>query len=78
MNVSVLGVQYGLFTHTHDGYGLNDAFDRSVSLLMQDSRDSGQVRKWPLATTPFACGDSARPRFMRSAGVRSGSALGDG
>ena len=27
------GVEYPLFTHVHHGYGLNDAFDRSVTLL---------------------------------------------
>ena len=32
-NVTVAGVEYPLFTHVHHGYGLNDAFDRSVTLL---------------------------------------------
>ena len=30
-----MGVQYPLFTHAHHGYGLNDAFDRSVALLIE-------------------------------------------
>ena len=33
-NVTIMGVQYPLFTHAHHGYGLNDAFDRSVALLV--------------------------------------------
>ena len=33
-NVSILGVTYSLFTHAHQRYGLNDAFDRSVSILL--------------------------------------------
>ena len=32
-NVTVAGVEYPLYTHVHHGYGLNDAFDRSVTLL---------------------------------------------
>jgi hypothetical protein len=31
--VTVAGVEYPLYTHVHHGYGLNDAFDRSVTLL---------------------------------------------
>lgn len=34
-NVSIMGVQYPLYTHVHHGYGLNDAFDRSVTLLLE-------------------------------------------
>jgi hypothetical protein len=33
-NVTVMGVRYPLFTHVHHHYGLNDAFDRSVSALL--------------------------------------------
>ena len=33
-NVSILGVQYNLYTHAHHKYGLNDAFDRSVEILL--------------------------------------------
>ena len=36
-NVTIMGVQYPLFTHAHYGYGLNDAFDRSVALLIESS-----------------------------------------
>ena len=32
-----MGVQYPLFTHAHHGYGLNDAFDHSVALLVNSS-----------------------------------------
>ena len=32
-NVTVAAVEYPLYTHVHHGYGLNDAFDRSVTLL---------------------------------------------
>lgn len=32
-----MGVQYPLFTHAHHGYGLNDAFDRSVALVVKSS-----------------------------------------
>lgn len=34
-NVSILGVQYNLYTHTHRKYGLNDAFDRSIEILLR-------------------------------------------
>ena len=33
-NVTIMGVQYPLYAHVHHGYGLNDAFDRSVALLL--------------------------------------------
>jgi hypothetical protein len=32
-----MGVQYPLFTHAHHGYGLNDAFDRSIALLVESN-----------------------------------------
>ena len=52
-NVTIMGVQYPLFTHAHYGYGLNDAFDRSVALLVDsreaaptpDSTRQGQIRQ---------------------------------
>ena len=55
-NVTIMGVQYPLFTHAHHGYGLNDAFDRSVALLVEtsevaptpDSRRQGQNRQQAL------------------------------
>lgn len=34
-NVSILGVQYNLYSHAHYEYGLNDAFDRSVEILLR-------------------------------------------
>ena len=34
VNVTVAGVRYGLYTHVHHHYGLNDAFDRSVELML--------------------------------------------
>ena len=44
-NVTIMGVRYPLFTHVHHHYGLNDAFDRSVSALLSltplDSSGSG-------------------------------------
>ena len=30
-----MGVRYPLYAHVHHGYGLNDAFDRSVTLLLE-------------------------------------------
>lgn len=33
-----MGVEYPLYTHVHHGYGLNDAFDRSVTLLLDSSQ----------------------------------------
>ena len=32
-----MGVQYPLFTHAHHGYGLNDAFDRSIAILVESN-----------------------------------------
>ena len=48
-NVSILGVQYNLYTHAHHKYGLNDAFDRSVEILLRgpplkDSKNNLWVR----------------------------------
>ena len=48
-NVSILGVQYNLYTHAHHKYGLNDAFDRSVEILLRgpslkDSENNVWVR----------------------------------
>ncbi|KAK9807631.1 hypothetical protein WJX72_004780 [[Myrmecia] bisecta] len=34
VNVTIMGVQYSLYTYVHHHYGLNDAFDRSVTLLL--------------------------------------------
>lgn len=34
MNVTVAGIDYPLYSHVHHGFGLNDAFDASVSLLV--------------------------------------------
>ncbi len=36
------GVEYPLFTHVHHGYGLNDAFDRSVTLLTRHASGRGR------------------------------------
>ena len=55
-NVTIMGVQYPLFTHAHYGYGLNDAFDRSVALLVDSSEAAptpngvrqGQIRQQAL------------------------------
>jgi len=41
-NVTVAGVEYPLFTHVHHGYGLNDAFDRSVTLLTRHASGRGR------------------------------------
>ena len=47
-NVTVAGATYGLYTHVHKHYGLNDAFDRSVKLLqvqqLATSRESLHVQ----------------------------------
>ena len=34
MNATVLGVSHLLYAHVHHHYGLNDAFDRSVAILL--------------------------------------------
>ncbi len=41
-----MGVQYPLYTHAHYGYGLNDAFDRSVALLV-DSPEASPAHESP-------------------------------
>ena len=70
-NVSILGVQYNLFTHAHHRFGLNDAFDRSVEILLQgpalrDADDNVWVR---LLTGAFlaACAVTVIDRTMRPA-----------
>ena len=35
VNLTVMGVQYALFSQIHHGFGLNDAFDRSVGILQR-------------------------------------------
>eukprot|EP00271_Cylindrocystis_brebissonii_P021331 TRINITY_DN7533_c0_g2_i1.p1 TRINITY_DN7533_c0_g2~~TRINITY_DN7533_c0_g2_i1.p1 ORF type:complete len:1181 (+),score=175.97 TRINITY_DN7533_c0_g2_i1:1123-4665(+) len=41
-NVSLAGRNFNLYAHSHAGYGMNDAFDRSVMLLMlEDERGKG-------------------------------------
>ena len=35
VNLTVMGVQYALFSQMHHGLGLNDAFDRSVGILQR-------------------------------------------
>ena len=35
-------MQYPLYTHVHHGYGLNDAFDRSVTLLLDSSQANSE------------------------------------
>lgn len=47
-NVSVMGVKYSLFTHAHHRYGLNDAFDRSVSILLDGPALRDNVWVWSL------------------------------
>lgn len=37
-NVSLLGAEYSLYTQSHYHFGLDDAFERSVSLLVDDKK----------------------------------------
>ena len=67
-NVSILGVQYGLYTQTHNEHGLNTAFDRTVDVLMKKPERLGRnaesqgTQAWvcnPSSTsdeTPFCTG----------------------
>lgn len=41
LNVSVLGAQHALYTHSHYHFGLDDAFERSVTLLLEQRQDKG-------------------------------------
>lgn len=36
LDINVLDTKYQLYCHVHQGYGLNDAFDRGVSLLLAE------------------------------------------
>jgi Golgi nucleoside diphosphatase len=36
VNISLLGTQHSLYTHSHYHYGLEDAFERSVSILLEE------------------------------------------
>jgi len=36
LDINVLDTKYRLYCHVHQGYGLNDAFDRGVSLLLAE------------------------------------------
>ncbi len=35
-------MQYPLYTHVHHGYGLNDAFDKSVAMLLDSSQANSE------------------------------------
>ncbi|CAI5530970.1 unnamed protein product [Closterium sp. Naga37s-1] len=37
-NVSLGGRRFSLYAHSHEGYGMNDAFDRSVAYLLHEGR----------------------------------------
>lgn len=40
VNLTVLGSQYTLYSHVHHSFGLNDAFDRSVALLLTTKQNA--------------------------------------
>ena len=63
-NVTIMGVQYPLYTHAHYGYGLNDAFDRSVALLV-DSTEASPAHESPQS------GRSGQQQQSRKEGERS-------
>ncbi|GAB4819746.1 hypothetical protein N2152v2_006792 [Parachlorella kessleri] len=50
VNVTVLGSNYQLYVHVHHHYGLNDAFDRSVSHLMEASGSPARALPSPVVT----------------------------
>lgn len=53
-----MGVQYPLYTHVHHGYGLNDAFDRSVTLLLESAQPSQErPDQAPSREPPFTAGE---------------------
>mmetsp|Transcript_7256 Transcript_7256/g.20453 ORF Transcript_7256/g.20453 Transcript_7256/m.20453 type:complete len:670 (+) Transcript_7256:350-2359(+) len=45
VDTAVLGSQYSVYTHSYKGYGMNDAFDRGVTILLEAhlSGDSGKA-----------------------------------
>ncbi|GBG76667.1 hypothetical protein CBR_g22884 [Chara braunii] len=44
-NVTILSSKYNLYAHSHSGFGLNDAFEKSVLQLMREAAPS-TVDKW--------------------------------
>ena len=64
-NVTIMGARYPLFTHVHHHYGLNDAFDRSVSALLSLP---------PLAGSGYRAGSESGQGAGNSSGVLAGDA----
>ena len=72
MNATVLGASHLLYAHVHHHYGLNDAFDRSVAILLSRlapagdgspddiSRQRGQQSGRPAAEQGSQVGGTAR------------------
>ncbi len=83
-NVSIMGVQYPLYTHVHHGYGLNDAFDRSVTLLLESAQE--RPDQAPSREPPFTAGEergapdppdpNRNPDAMKSFQIRDDSGGG--
>eukprot|EP00887_Chlorella_sp_A99_P007229 scaffold2.g7229.t1 len=70
-NVSVLGANHSLYCHVHHHYGLNDAFERSVAMLLQRPPPAERV---PAASPISSAGGqaaSARPEGGNPAGQRA-------
>jgi apyrase len=40
VNVSLLGTHHTLYTHSHYHFGLDDAFERSVSILLEENKNN--------------------------------------
>jgi len=79
-NVSILGVTYSLFTHAHQRYGLNDAFDRSVSILLdgpalKDEKNAVWVRADPQSGGGGAMECEAPLSMARNSGVSRAKSL---
>ncbi|KAK3252171.1 hypothetical protein CYMTET_38520 [Cymbomonas tetramitiformis] len=57
--VSVAGIPYNLYIHSHHHYGLNDAFDRSIAHLLEQER---RRQEWRRRHDPAATAAAAQPR----------------
>lgn len=88
VNATVLGASHQLYAHVHHHYGLNDAFDRSVSILLaQKQSAAGTVQRHGqqqhrsgsrVESTKYAGADSNLTRAAASKGSSNSAAAAGG
>ena len=77
VNVSVLGTTYSLYTHVHHHYGLNDAFDRGVTLLLLEQQQAGAGAVGTLPGDAGSGGQQADDIHNKQAARHAAAAVSD-